>query len=950
MMTLLRCLPGHSASKVWQRHDDGHLELKGFDSGFLFYIEQYPVRNVREMFNLLYAAQSTRDRLLIRGIPVPGLDLSVPHYRRKLARMGKYTGQMEPPTFMDQPGGPWWGMLDFDGLELPFDFDPNNPEAAVLYAISLLPPCFHNVTMPWQLSSKAGMTPDRRILSLHLFPWFDRPLTDPELDRWSETFNVEVDATLFRTVQPHYICTPKFEGLADPLPRRCGLIVGLREDVPVPQIPEKARKPFTPASGGTAHFETDMRFLGDGPGKHGFYRPILQGVWDYVRSGRRDFEWLKNSIREQASRVPVKPSRSADYLARIVSDEELDRFIEGALLKTAPPEQVTKEQIEHDAKNLKRSRNPEKQKLGLGLIQISKGEVPNGGTATIFQIAKEIAGPNVDAGSIAKLFAQSLQIAPDAPPLDQFQAWIEAEQVRAREQQIAKDLGRDAEARRRIREAFANGRDWPYTEAELEAMAAIAGCSRDDARHRWIIQYRKQFYIHFLGSYQGPIAAEEIIPRAMTFLSPAASAEVLIEGMTPGQLMAEYGSPATNVIASMIDGWSRFDASAHTLIEAACPVRKLTPTFDPDVHHWLGLLAGDRFDKLCDWIAASTRLDRPCPALFLHGPTGNGKTLLVCGLARQWTTGKPTDLEAAMGTFNSAILDCPLVFGDERIPRDARGNPRTEELRELISRVEHPLRRKHIAESSVRGSLRVVLAANNLNMLSIPGELTNQDIAAIGERFTYIFSADDDFRAAQFLVSKGGGEFALRLVQEDRIAKHALWLRDNRPIILGGRWAVPGSCGELLRVMRTGAGLRWPICHWIVAWIMDSANQKGTPVSSMFPSKAAASSALRVSEGKVYAHPAKIRGGWGEYLDGEFAPPLQKLQKAFVELCVPGPDARIQVRTKGTEERVWMREVAFENLLTWAEMFDGPAEAELREAIERLSAVTRERKRVEASN
>lgn len=945
-MTLLRCTPGHSASKIWRVGPLGRPACQGFDAGWLFYVEQYAVNSIRDIASLLYAAQSTTDRFVIRGIPVPGLDLTQPHYRRKLARTGKFTRQTEPPTFIDQPNGPQWGMFDFDGFELHFDFNTQTPEVAVQQVLSRLPACFQNVTVFWQLGSSAGMT-NPRALSLHLWFWFDRPLTDEELARWTETFDVEVDATVFRTVQPHYFCTPRFEGLVDPLPRRCGLIVGSREDVPVPAIPTKPRRVFASASGGTTHYETDMRLLGDGPGGLGFYRPILQGVWDYVKSGRRDFDWLKADIRRQAAIAPVKHSRSPDYLERIVSDEELDRFIEGALLKTAPPEQITRDQIEHEAKNLRRSRNPDKQKLGRGLDQIAKGEMPNGGASAIVQIAKTIAGPNVDANSIAKLFAQSLQITPDAPTVEQLQTVIEGEQANARTQKIAADLGRDAEARRRIREAFTDGRDWPYTEAELEAMAALAGCTRDDAQHRWIIQFRKQFYIQFMGAYQGPIAAEELIPRAMTFLAPASSAGVIVEGLTPAELMASYGSPATNVIASMIDKFSRFDASAHTLIEAACPVRDLVPTFDPDVDHWLRLLAGPKFDKLCDWIAASTRLDRPCPALFLRGPTGNGKSLLICGLARQWTEGKPTDLEAAMGTFNSALLDCPLVFGDERIPRDARGNPRTEELRELITRVEHPLRRKHIAESSVRGSIRVALAANNLNMLNIPGELTNQDIAAIGERFLYIDLDDDDFRAAQFLISKGGGEFALKLVQEDRIAKHALWLRDTRSIIVGGRWAVPGNCGELLQAMRTGAGLRWPICHWLVAWLMDTAK---APAASLFPSKAAAAAAVRVSEGKVYAHPAKIRAGWGEHLDGEFAPSLQKLQKAFAELCVSGDAGRKQFRLKGTEEKVWMREIALENLLTWAAMFDGPTEAELRAAIEHHSLVTRERKRIEETN
>lgn len=918
-ITVLQCAPGHSASKVWRRAG-----LQGFDAGWLFAVEQYGVASIHDLAQVLLWAERTTDRLVIRGVPVPGLDLARPTYRRSRSKPG------EPASFEATPR--LWAMLDFDALELPFDFSPLDPEQAVRHVLGRLPPCFSGVTVFWQLGSKAGMV-EPRALSVHLWFWLDRALGDAELEAWSDGFDVEVDATLFRTVQPHYVCAPRFEdGLVDPLSRRSGLLVGPRDDVPVPALPPKPRRVFAPAGGGTAHYETDMRLLGDGPGRKGFYRPILQGVWDYVVSGRRDFAWLKEDIRRQVELAPAKESRSDDYLERICSDEELERFIEGALAKVEPPEPVTREALERTARNLKRSKDARRQDLGAGLEQIAKGCAPDGGTPVILRLAETLAEPHVDAASLASLFGHALQVAPGAPTVDGLRAIIEAAQASARERTVAADLAQDAEARRRIREAFGDGRDWPYTEAELEGIAADARCARADFSHRWILQYRKQFYVYFLGAYQGPIAAEELAPRALTFLAPASSAGVLVEGKTTAELMAAYGSPATRVVTSMCESWSRFDAATHTLIEAVCPVRALAPTFDPLVDTWLRLLGGAKAEQLLDWIAASTRLDRPCPALFLRGPTGNGKSLLAAGLARQWCEGAPTDLESAMSDFNSAILDCPLAFGDERVPKDTRGNPRTEELRELISRSEHSLRRKHVAESTVRGAIRVILAANNLNLLAIPGELTNQDIAAIGERFLYIELQDQDYRAALFLAAHGGREFTEQLVQGDRIARHALWLRDARPRLMGGRWAVPGDCAEMLRAMRTGAGLRWPLCKWLVAWLMDGA--------ATTPTMFRAPGAVLVRDRKVYASVDKIRESWTTYLKDEQVPATQKVQKAFAEISTPGEEGRRQFRLKAGPSggRVWMREIPTEYLLTWSALHDGPPAAEIQEAIERAEA------------
>ena len=99
-----------------------------------------------------------------------------------------------------------------------------------------------------------------------------------------------------------------------------------------------------------------------------------------------------------------------------------------------------------------------------------------------------------------------------------------------------------------------------------------------------------------------------------------------------------------------------------------------------------------------------TLLTEPCAALYLDGGAGVGKTLLADGLARLWTTNGPTELAGVVGSFNDALLSCPLVFADEVLPDVLKRTEGTGELRKLIQARTLPLNRKFKAAAQVRGS------------------------------------------------------------------------------------------------------------------------------------------------------------------------------------------------------------------------------------------------------
>jgi hypothetical protein len=129
-------------------------------------------------------------------------------------------------------------------------------------------------------------------------------------------------------------------------------------------------------------------------------------------------------------------------------------------------------------------------------------------------------------------------------------------------------------------------------------------------------------------------------------------------------------------------------------------------------------------------MAAATFLNEPCAVLYLEGAKGVGKTMLAAGLSRLWTLNGATDLEQALAAFNGSLCHCPLVFGDEHVPTDSRGRMRTAEIREFVQAHMRVLKRKFMHPQPMMGCVRVILAANNKNLIHTTESLTQHDVQA----------------------------------------------------------------------------------------------------------------------------------------------------------------------------------------------------------------------------
>ena len=224
----------------------------------------------------------------------------------------------------------------------------------------------------------------------------------------------------------------------------------------------------------------------------------------------------------------------------------------------------------------------------------------------------------------------------------------------------------------------------------------------------------------------------------------------------------------------------------------------------------------------------------------------------------------------ALGSFNARIAKQPLVYADEQIPETFRGEPRTEELRELITASTFMINEKNRPASACRGSARVIIGANNFNVISRKAELTPEDAQALADRFILIDAGTEDSAPAKdYLTSNGGPDFTRSWVDGDGIAKHALWLRDEvlagrRVLQRGSRFIIPGDAHELVMALQTNSRVPSDLLEWVWQFLQDPAKHVAACVGRPL--------ACVVRDGQIWISPRNVLQAWDHYMGQERAP------------------------------------------------------------------------------
>ncbi|MCX7144190.1 MAG: hypothetical protein NT123_24770 [Proteobacteria bacterium] len=299
-ITILQCGKNCTASKRFYLDEAGEIKRIDFNAGMFFDVTTKPVSGIRTLSDVLLELERRPNALVIRGNQIDASGRPNRSLRRKT-------------HFATPPEGRRWA----------------------------LPAEFHQCSYHYQLSSSAGMGDPSKV-SAHLWFWLTEPWPDTKIKEWAKAVNLTagyklVDPALFNDVQAHYTAAPIFDGVANPIPVRSGLVEKAVHAVAIRviEMPTTERAMTTGAYAPSPGFEGFLAAIGDHSGGHGFHGPIIQAIASYASTNGRDatdVELLYNTINARVLSAD-RSQHDDSYIERAASREQIMPAIESALAK-----------------------------------------------------------------------------------------------------------------------------------------------------------------------------------------------------------------------------------------------------------------------------------------------------------------------------------------------------------------------------------------------------------------------------------------------------------------------------------------------------------------------------------------------------------------------------------------------------------------------------------------
>lgn len=480
---------------------------------------------------------------------------------------------------------------------------------------------------------------------------------------------------------------------------------------------------------------------------------------------------LVEVVFESDERLPA-PMSSSDS-SHLAQAQSIDKAPEGDKAATKKPEaaELSSEIPDITIAKLKKLKDPERKKAFTAIFA-GKSFAERGERDDMLQrVCSSLAWANENNSTpeaLAELLRPSLQCWADEPDA---------------EKDVEEELEKAIEKISRAMEDFGTFKQKQVAQLESLRKVLVPGAA-PDFRHL-ALQRDTFFHVYCFGEERyWPACTSRELPLVIRDAWPEGESPVdlsyfdakgNLKKKPMGQVLDEYGTVIREVTYTINGSETRYDPSTRSLRVPTAPMRNIEAKYHAEIDEWLHLLPARKHhvDMLLDWVSTLTLLDRMSAALYLSGPKSTGKSLFVSGLARLWPSGA-SKLEHVFTRFNDSILASPLINADENWS-DQSVNL-CAELRELVGNMVHRVESKGKCIVTVEGAVRLVITANNETLLQTRGngDQNQYEREATIERILHVPTSN---KAAKFLKSIRNRHLWR---EEDMIAQHALWLKNER--------------------------------------------------------------------------------------------------------------------------------------------------------------------------
>lgn len=497
---------------------------------------------------------------------------------------------------------------------------------------------------------------------------------------------------------------------------------------------------------------------------------------------------------------------------------------------------------------------------------------------TLFQVCATIADkiPDADPDSIGAALAPGLAAMSDASQT--FTAEDAADKVRrqhaTRTDREAAELAEKAAKRRTERERLIlistkGARDYEATPEEGKAFALAQGL--EDPKHTKLFRMRNRWaYLYRLDGSVDPDAvsvddlgafAQQELAIFPWFDDEVENRDGTKRPKNASELRKEYGGVFATAVYDLNADRGSFDPRTGELLIAATPLR-VKPVYSEIVE---GLIdAMDETGKLRDWFAGAPLQQHPTACLVLTGDRNSGKSLVSRGLSRLRTKGAPAPFEALAASFNSSVMTAGGWIEADESMGEAYYKNGSAFLRSHLSVRERQINEKFKPHVTLRGCLRLMVLANNEDILRTHETLTARDSMALAERVLHVPLGA---KASEYIAKirrELGAAGVDDLVHGDKIAAHAVWLSENHIYERGARFLVEGNSTSLHARTRAKQGQRGEVVAWLLNYLDNPKKVDALKVYN-----------VRIRNGALLAMAPGIATAWKQY---DETPPLNVSQ------------------------------------------------------------------------